>query len=179
MAYYTGKGDDGNTSIGRARQPKSDPVFDFVGTLDELNSALGVAASNVEVEELREIIWEVQNDLFSVGADVYFAVSGSDRRVFQGPERLKRLEEIIEKLSKELPPLRSFVIPGGSRASSYLHFARAVCRRAEREAVRASKEASVGQDVIAYLNRLSSLLFVMALYHNKKSGVPERSPTYG
>ncbi len=175
MRFYTGKGDGGYTQItGSHRLKKDDPVVCALGDIDELNSAIGFACANITDEHLDEILEGVQNTLFIVGATI-----ASDGKDTKGKKhismRLKDLEEAIEELGATLPTLKKFVLPTGSVSASCLHLSRTICRRAERsfEALN-HKDKTVG----AYLNRLSSFLFVAALYMNRKEGVEEVNPAY-
>ncbi len=176
--YYTGKGDNGQTSLGRGRLQKGEQIFELVGGIDELNSWIGLASIHVPLEIVREKLFSIQNDLFTIGAELYYDFSGGEKKVTFKEGKVKELEKVIEEMSKELKPLSSFVVPGGSEASAYLHLLRTVCRRVEREAVRVSSERSINPEILRYLNRLSSYFFVAALYCNAKLGFQERSPTY-
>jgi cob(I)alamin adenosyltransferase len=163
--------------MGAKRGSKGDLVFEAVGTLDELNSQIGVAVTYAVDEEVRRQLLAVQNDIFAIGSHIYFRVSGKDTARFESRRR-EDLENFISKMSAEFPPLKSFVIPGGSQAAAFLHVARAVARRAERELAKLSGEVSFDPEILAYMNRLSSYLFVAALYSNHKSGIKEQSPKY-
>jgi cob(I)alamin adenosyltransferase len=160
---YTRLGDDGKTHLGdMSRVPKTDPRVEAYGTVDELNSALGVAKVQPELpKQLQEYLERIQNDLFDVGADLCVPAD-SDRKqnpLRVGPEYTKWLEETCDLVNGKLKPLRSFVIPGSNPASAHLHLARTICRRAERRALAVE---GVNQEVIRYLNRLSDLLFILA-----------------
>lgn len=176
--YYTGKGDNGQTSFGQGRLPKGEQIFELVGGIDELNSLLGLVLIHVPLEPVRERLLSIQNDLFTIGADLYYDFGGGEKRVSFREGKAKELESAINEMAKDIPPLTSFVIPGGSEAAAYLHVARAVCRRVEREAVRASSTHNVNPEILRYLNRLSSFFFVAALYCNAKLGVKEKVPRY-
>jgi cob(I)alamin adenosyltransferase len=176
MKIYTKTGDTGETSLfDNTRVPKSDPRVDAYGEVDELNACLGVVRSAGVETDIAAALERIQKDLFAVGARLAdpstriadrvtkAAVTGAD---------VERLEGLIDRLDAELPPLRRFILPGGSPAGAALHLARTVCRRAERRAV----ALGAGHDepvVVVYLNRLSDLLFVMARAVNQKSGVRE------
>ncbi len=176
--YYTGKGDDGSTEITRGeRQRKSNIAFEAIGTLDELNSQIGVARIYVSDQTIKNELLEIQNDLFAIGADLYYAFNGQDKITFKA-DRIKALEDGITRMGGLMPPLKSFVIPGGGLASAYLHLTRAVARRAERDLVKLSDVLKINQATLTYMNRLSSYLFVAALYSNYVAGIKEINPHY-
>jgi cob(I)alamin adenosyltransferase len=169
---YTKTGDDGTTALGTGeRRLKSDLRVEAYGTVDETNSAIGIARLHLAGEpEVDAIMGRVQNDLFDLGAD--FAVPEGDgapkERLRVVDAQVTRLESEIDGLNASLKPLRSFVLPGGEASAAYLHQARTVCRRAERLAVLLSQQKTekVNPAAIRYLNRLSDLLFVAARYVN-------------
>lgn len=163
--WYTGTGDMGKTKVPSIGEVwKDDAIVKALGDLDELNSLLGVVSSLYP--EFSEIIHDIQNDIFSISSEIAgFNMNFDEKKV-------KKLEESINLLGKELEPLRNFVLPGGHIASSFLHLARAVCRRAERSTVSLFKVGKAKEVHIKYLNRLSSLLFVMALVVNKRTNNP-------
>jgi len=165
---YTRAGDRGETSLfGGERVPKDHPRVAAYGALDELNSCLGVAMAFLRQRRPPAALREVQADLFQLGAEL--ASPGSDR--FRLPaERVEALERLIDAYDARLEPLKSFVLPGGAPAAALLHLARTLCRRAEREVVALSRREEVAPHVLAYLNRLSDLLFVLARYVNKAEG---------
>jgi cob(I)alamin adenosyltransferase len=175
MKIYTKTGDTGNTSLfGGQRVPKDALRIDAYGTVDELNSALGVVLSDVSDAELKKVINRIQNTLFEVGADLATPRSIEQKNVRRiKPEDAKELESVIDATEQRLEPLTSFVLPGGSKAASGLHVARTICRRAERAVVRLSREEEIGEGILVYLNRLSDLLFVLARWSNKMANVPE------
>jgi cob(I)alamin adenosyltransferase len=154
---YTRTGDEGETSLGDlSRVPKTHPRVVAYGAVDELNSQLGVALAGGLPEAMRDVLERVQNELFDLGADV--SVPGSEGlRVTAG--QVEALEADCDRFNAELPPLKSFVLPGGAEAAARLHVARTVCRRAELEALRAE---DLSRLVPVYLNRLSDLLFILA-----------------
>ncbi len=178
--YYTGRGDDGTTGIlSGKRVSKADKLIEAIGNLDELNSAIGVAMSHTDDELVSGELRAIQNDIFVLGANL--ASSSNEKKTDKAqmkPDSLGRLETSIKALGGEMPELKQFVLPGGSVASSHLHLARAMARRSERSVIAASSENKVDGNVIAYLNRLSSYLFVAALYLNFKKGVEEGHPSY-
>jgi cob(I)alamin adenosyltransferase len=170
---YTRGGDAGETSLGDgSRVSKLDARLAAYGTVDELNSLLGVVLTGELPDELRAPLEQVQNDLFDVGADLCVPVEVAGRlRVAQ--EQIDRLERACDELNAPLPELRSFVLPGGTEAAAVLHVARTVCRRAEREALAADEEHGVSRPALVYLNRLSDLLFILARSANAAAGVDE------
>ena len=173
---YTRKGDDGTTALGGGqRVPKESQRVTAYGAVDELNSALGAALAHGLAPRLAEILPVIQNELFHLGADLSFLEEDKAKyKVPQVEERhIAKLEALIDELNEIVGPLENFILPGGSIGSAFLHVARTVCRRAEREVIALSRAEPVGPFVLAYLNRLSDLLFVMARYENKQRGVAE------
>ncbi len=174
MKIYTKTGDKGDTSLfGGHRVPKDAPRIEAYGTVDELNSVLGIVRSDGTDADIDAILETIQQDLFALGADLATPRSvGKDVRRFT-TEDTHPLERIIDKLEESLQPLDRFILPGGSSTASSLHFARTVCRRAERAVVRLSRSEDVGEGTTIYLNRLSDLLFVLARHANRLSDTPE------
>ena len=167
---YTRGGDAGETSLGDgSRVSKLDPRIAAYGTVDELNSALGVALAGELPDAIRPVLVRVQNELFDLGADLSVPLRVEGRlRVEQ--ELVDRLEADCDRFNAGLPELRSFVLPGGSTAAAALHVARTVCRRAERDVIQASQTVELGPLVAVYLNRLSDLLFILARTANALAG---------
>jgi cob(I)alamin adenosyltransferase len=165
---YTRTGDEGETSLGDlSRVPKTHPRVVAYGAVDELNSQLGLALAASLPEAMRAVLERVQNELFDLGADV--ALPGSEGlRVTAG--QVEALEADCDLFNAELPPLKSFVLPGGTEAAARLHVARTVCRRAELEVLRAG---DLHRLVPVYLNRLSDLLFILARAANAAAGQDE------
>src|SRR5437870_2254692 len=159
---YTGGGDRGETSLGDGtRVPKLDCRIAAFGAVDELNSHIGLALVADLPPEIRDVLARVQNELFDLGADLSVPFGVADRlRISQ--QHIERLEHDCDHFNADLPELKSFVLPGGSETSARLHVARAVCRRAEREALAAAEEPEVSRLALVYLNRLSDLLFILA-----------------
>jgi cob(I)alamin adenosyltransferase len=170
---YTRGGDAGETSLGDgSRVPKLDERIDAFGTVDELNSLLGVVLAGDVPDSFRPWLERVQNDLFDVGADLSVPVEVKGRlRVEQA--RIDELERLCDELNADLPELRSFVLPGGTETAALLHVARATCRRAERAALAADREHGVNPLTLVYLNRLSDLLFIAARAANAAAGRDE------
>lgn len=173
---YTRTGDDGTTALGNGqRVPKTALRIGALASVDELNAVLGAVLAAGVTAELVAPLRRTQNELLHAGAEL--SVPEADRARHPGPRVEARhtaaLEELIDRLSAELPPLANFVLPGGSPAASQLHVARAVCRRAERDVLALAAQEPVGPELIRYLNRLSDALFVMARLENKRTGTPE------
>jgi len=175
MKIYTRTGDRGDTSLyGGQRVPKDALRIEAYGTIDELNSVLGTVRAVNTDEEIDSILTQVQHRLFELGADLATPRSVSKKRIKRfEPEDAKPLEKIIDAFGEHLRPLRSFILPGGSPVAARLHFARTVCRRAERTVVRLSRNEEIGEGITVYLNRLSDMLFVLARYANHVAKVPE------
>jgi cob(I)alamin adenosyltransferase len=176
MKIYTKTGDSGETSLfDNTRVHKSDPRIDAYGEVDELNACLGtVRAAGVDAD-IAASLEQIQKDLFAVGArlaDPSSRIAERVTKVVITEADIERLEQTIDRLESELPPLRRFILPGGSSAGAALHLARTVCRRAERRVV-ALGAVLMEPVVVIYLNRLSDLLFVMARAVNHRSGVAE------
>jgi len=168
---YTRTGDDGKTSLGDGtRLPKFHLRVAAYGSVDEANSALGVVRLHVDDPAVLKVLNHIQNDLFDLGADLCVpereGAQPSRLRIIE--EQVTWLENRIDFFNEDLAPLDTFVLPGGSAASAYLHHARTVARRAEREIVRLAADAPVNPCVIRYVNRLSDLLFVLARFLNDK-----------
>jgi cob(I)alamin adenosyltransferase len=160
---YTRLGDSGETHLGdMSRVPKTHPRIEAYGTIDELNSHIGVLMAFDDVPSpYRPWLERVQNDLFDVGADISAPEDPNGReRLRVIPEQTAWLEERCDEVNATLKPLKSFVLPGGTRAAAYLHVCRTVCRRAERLAIACGGE--INAEVVRYLNRLSDLLFILA-----------------
>jgi cob(I)alamin adenosyltransferase len=163
---YTRGGDAGETSLGDGtRISKLDPRIGAYGTVDELNAAVGVVLASDCPDEIREALARVQNELFDLGADLSVP-QGNDLRLRVTQAQVEALERDCDRFNTELPELRSFVLPGGTETASRLHVARTVCRRAEREALAASGVHDLNPVALAYLNRLSDLLFILARVAN-------------
>ncbi|MBI1389894.1 MAG: cob(I)yrinic acid a,c-diamide adenosyltransferase [bacterium] len=176
VKIYTRTGDDGTTCLATGqRLPKNARRVEAYGEADELNSVLGVILTNPLDASVAEALVRIQSHLFDLGADL---ACPADEAVKLAIPRISSahvefLEREIDRMNESLPPLRQFILPGGDRAAAHLHLARAVCRRAERQAVTLSQSEPVNTLVIQYLNRLSDLLFIMARFQNLQSGSPE------
>lgn len=172
---YTKTGDDGTTSLGdMSRTSKNDPRLEAFATVDETNSFIGVAKLHIEDTVILNILTQIQNDLFDVGADLCTPVIDEPKvqplRVTE--KQVVYLESFIDVYNAQLESLRSFVLPAGTAASSHLHVARTVARRAERLTWNAIHQFGEGVNKLTakYLNRLSDLLFVLARYENRSVG---------
>jgi cob(I)alamin adenosyltransferase len=171
---YTRGGDRGETSLGDgSRVPKLDRRIGAFGTVDELNSQIGLALAGDPPEEVRTVLAHVQNELFDVGADISVPYGLADGRLRVEQASIDELERLCDRFNAELPDLRSFVLPGGDELAARLHVARAVCRRAERDALAAAGEVDLNPLVLVYLNRLSDLLFILARFANAAAGRDE------
>jgi cob(I)alamin adenosyltransferase len=170
---YTRRGDDGSTGLfGGPRVRKDDLRVAAYGDIDELNSSLGVAREDLPEGDLRALLDALQSELFTLGAQL--ATPDADAAPKEVPriatQHVERLEREIDRLTEELPPMKNFILPSGSRAGAALHFSRTVCRRAERKVVELAECGPVSAEALAYVNRLSDLLFVMARAANLRSG---------
>ena len=173
---YTKTGDAGTTALGGGqRVPKDTLRVGVYGTVDELNSHIGVARALGLTPKLDEALRTIQNELFDVGSDLCFLEE--DKAKWPLPQiearHIEKLERLIDEMQGAVGPLENFILPGGSAGAAQLHVARTVCRRAEREVTALAREEGVGPYVLAYLNRLSDALFVMARYENHTRGVAE------
>jgi cob(I)alamin adenosyltransferase len=176
VKIYTRTGDSGETGLfDGTRVPKSDARVDAYGEIDELNAVLGVARAAGVDPEIDEMLVRLQRDLFALGARLADPARRIADRVTKATltsEDVTRLESWIDRLEEELPPLRRFILPGGSTPGAMLHLARTVCRRAERRIVGLGRDA-VDPVLVTYVNRLSDLLFVVARVVNTRAGVSE------
>lgn len=173
---YTRGGDKGETSLyGASRVPKDSLRVETYGTVDELNSSIGVALAGCRHKEISKPLKRIQAELFTAGADLATELSstGGVRVPRITKKDTERLERAVDELQAKLPRLTSFILPGGSQLSSSLHLARAVCRRAERKAVALGRAEEINPEIVPYLNRLSTCLFNMARYANLLEGVED------
>jgi cob(I)alamin adenosyltransferase len=177
VKIYTRTGDGGETGLFDGRRvAKSDPRVDAYGEVDELNAAIGVVLAAGVDEEIAGMLRSIQRDLFAVGgrlADPSHRVADRVQKATVGAGDITRLEGWIDGLEAGLQPLRRFILPGGSRAGACAHLARTICRRAERRIVALGPGACEGE-LLAYVNRLSDLLFVVARAVNRRAGEPEQ-----
>ena len=142
--------------------------IEAIGTVDELNSIIGLLLTRELPEEIRANLTDVQHDLFDLGGEL--SIPG---RAAITENQVKRLETALDELNADLPPLKEFILPGGNEAASVCHLARSVCRRAERDVLRLGEEEEIGTAAKKYLNRLSDLFFVMARWENKSAGIQD------
>lgn len=169
---YTKSGDAGQTGLGDgSRVPKTHDRVVAYGTVDELNSVLGLVRTADLTEEVDAWLFRIQNDLFDIGADLCVPEAGDDQLPEHPPlrvsaEQVAWLERCIDEVNEPLKPLTSFVLPGGTQAAAWLHLARTVCRRAEISVWALKERDSINKQVVCYLNRLSDLLFVLAQHCN-------------
>ena len=173
---YTGGGDRGETSLGDGSAcPKLDCRIAAFGAVDELNSHIGLVLAADVPDELRVVLTRVQNELFDLGADLSVPFGVTDRLRISDVQ-IVALEHDCDRFNAELPDLTSFVLPGGTEVAARLHVARAVCRRAEREALEAAEQMEINPLVLVYLNRLSDLLFILARTANAGGAEPLWKP---
>src|SRR5882672_5072196 len=180
---YTRTGDKGFTKlVGGKKVPKDATRIEAYGTIDELNSVLGLARvfnddlkdRQPAAQRLDEIFRRLQNELFDLGSELATPPDFSYEGMFKvGEDEVKAVEKLIDELQKNLAPLNSFILPGGGKVSGFLHQARTVCRRAEREILRLSHEEEIGSGPLQYVNRLSDLFFVLSRWVSKNLGEPE------
>ena len=173
---YTRTGDDGTTALGGGqRLPKDDPRIVAYGTVDELNSVIGVALSCGLETRIIDALSRIQNELFHLGSDL--CMLEEDKETMPVPavdeNHVLGLETLMDELSADLEPLQNFVLPGGAIGAANLHVARTVCRRAERDLVTLAASQEVGTSTLRYLNRLSDALFVMARWENAQKKVSD------
>ncbi|MBI3818068.1 MAG: cob(I)yrinic acid a,c-diamide adenosyltransferase [Planctomycetes bacterium] len=171
---YTRTGDDGRTNLGGGQRVSKDSArIEAYGTVDELNSTIGVAIAMTPNTAIADALRNIQNELFHLGSDL--CILEEDKQKMPVPTIQERhvaaLETLMDKFTEELEPLANFILPGGTPGAAQLHVARCVCRRAERNVVTLSHSEPVGAFTVIYLNRLSDALFVMARYENKTRNI--------
>lgn len=178
---YTRKGDKGDTYAFGCNQrfSKNSALTEALGSLDEINSLLSICKIKavdfdfkISGQNISEIIEQVQQNLFIIQANI----AGADKKISQ--EKISDLEKIIDNTEKELPPIKSFFLPGGTELSAYLDYTRATIRKTERRVVTLSKSKPIDTEILSYLNRLSSLFYASARFVNLKSNIEEKSPKY-
>lgn len=177
MKIYTRSGDKGETGLyGRERVSKDSLRIEAYGTVDELNSFIGLALTEINDIEVKDLLKRIQNTLFIIGSDLS-APDNEKNKAHQIPRISKsnyeELEKEIDKFDARLDELRNFILPGGSKGAALLHTCRTICRRAERRAVSLRNTVNLNSDIIILLNRLSDLFFVLARYENKISGIED------
>ena len=168
--------------VGGKRVPKDSPRIDAYGTIDELNSIIGLARvfneENLEAGEahhfLDEVLCKIQDELFDLGSELATPSESFQQGMFRiSQTEIKNIEKLIDKCQENLQPLESFILPGGGRVGAYLHQCRTVCRRAEREILRLSREETISEWPLKYVNRLSDLFFVLSRWISKETGERE------
>lgn len=182
--FYTGAGDKGRSVMGKKSYEKDDSFFEFLGTIDELNSWLGFCRVTLKTNSMKnqldiggELI-KVQENLFVIQAEIAGIFFAAPKYPKLQTSATSHMEDVIKKIDAVLPPLTKFIIPGGSEASAKLDVVRALTRRAERLAVGYSKKGRLSVEILQYLNRLSSLLFALSRYENFRLKINEKNPTY-
>lgn len=177
MKIYTKTGDKGETGLfGGGRVSKDSLRIEAYGTIDELNSFIGLAIVEIKDDGVKKLLFEIQNELFVVGTDLATPNIEKDEKL-----KIKRVaedfylskEKEIDKYEDKLDKLQNFILPGGSKSASFLHVCRTICRRAERRAVSLSRIEKINEHILIYLNRLSDLLFVLSRFENKVSNHPD------
>lgn len=169
---YTRTGDNGTTSLADGtRAPKDAPRLEAYGTIDELNSWMGLLGAEAADVRSREIICEVQDRLFDIGG--YLATPGAEKCKGIGGSALENIERDIDRLDSEVEPMRCFILPGGTAAAARAHIARTVCRRAERRLVTLATATEIDPDAVRYINRLSDWLFAYARKLNAAAGASD------
>ena len=173
---YTKTGDEGMTGLGGGQRVAKDSLrVEAYGTVDELNSQIGVGLAIGLCDRLSSELPAIQNQLFDLGADLATPATSQARHPVPTVQQrhIEALERLIDELNEVVGPLTNFLLPGGSPGAAQLHVARTVCRRAERQATALARDEEIGPTVLPYLNRLSDALFVMARYENHERGVAE------
>lgn len=186
--FFTGKGDSGESHFGKVTLKKSSLGADLLGALDELNSWVGFTRVESDKEgdyrneefgfSISEVLKGVQNSLFIIQAEIASLIFelGGDKKITA--DKTKGMEDVIQKIDELVPPIRKFILPGGSELSARLDVGRTIARRAERLAKRFSEEKGLSFELLQYLNRLSSLFFALARYVNHAQGIQEENPDY-
>jgi cob(I)alamin adenosyltransferase len=174
MKIYTKTGDEGETGLfGGPRVRKDAPRIEAYGAVDELNAVLGLVRAEPLPADIDALLATIQNELFDLGAELATPDPAKMGVGALGPSQIAKLEAAIDRHEALLPPLKQFVLPGGSRAAAALHVGRTVCRRAERRAITLASVERISPQLIVYLNRLSDLLFVLARAVNHAAGLPD------
>ncbi|OGU77698.1 MAG: ATP:cob(I)alamin adenosyltransferase [Ignavibacteria bacterium RBG_16_34_14] len=176
MKIYTKGGDKGETGLfGGERVPKDSLRIEAYGTVDELNSFIGLTLTEIKDSEVIRLLNRIQNILFTLGSDL--AAPENENKTYNIPRITKNhfeeIEKEIDKFDIRLNELRNFILPGGCKSSALLHICRTICRRAERRVVTLSNGVNLNPEIIIFLNRLSDLFFVLARYENKVSGIED------
>ena len=179
MKIYTKTGDSGETSFfGEGRVEKNDPRIEALGALDELNSIIGVTLCFIQDEKLKNTLSKIQNDLFTLGADVAGSAVAREKLPRITPEHVQEMEQMIDELEEKLGMPKKFILPGGTQASSFLHLCRAVVRRTERSLVATKHLLNYHEQILCYINRLGDFFYVLARQANKEQEIKEQQPMY-
>lgn len=182
MSIYTRTGDTGTTALfGGKRVLKCEELVDVYGSIDELNSWVGHIASHLEAPEVQIFLQTIQSDLFTIGSvlagwpvrNASESVAGGKADLKPLAGRIKEMEARIDMMEHDLPPLRNFILPGGTDLGSHTHITRSICRRVERQTVALAQKQEVNPMILMYLNRLSDLFFMLARFINKNAHVEE------
>ena len=173
MKIYTKTGDDGNTGLqGDFRISKSHSRIMAYGTVDEANAAIGIVLTNTLDDDIRQVLTQIQNELFLLGSDLSNQ-NLNDLKNRISLDKVEKLEEFIDKFELELSPITNFILPGGNVAAAQIHQVRTIVRRAETLVVKLSDKNEINSNCIKYLNRLSDLMFVMGRLINKRNDVED------
>ncbi|PIS22803.1 ATP:cob(I)alamin adenosyltransferase [candidate division WWE3 bacterium CG08_land_8_20_14_0_20_40_13] len=175
---FTGKGDRGKSTVSGCEIDKNSPITSCLGNLDELVSLLGFFRASLKDKSIKETILTIQNDIFTIQANVAFLIYKGKKPPKFGPGRIRGLENLIALMSKNIPEVKSFVIPGATVESALGDLCRAVARNTERNLVALAKEGWLRKDILPYANRLSSFLFILSRYLAAKSKITEEHPRY-
>ncbi len=177
MKIYTKTGDKGETGLfGGERVSKNSKRIAAYGTIDELNSYIGLAATEVKDEKVKDELQKIQNQLFTIGTDLATPDNEKTKKlnIVRTPSSFyKVIENLIDNYEDKLNDLKNFILPGGSKGAALLHICRTICRRAEREVVALNETVKIEDNIIIFLNRLSDLLFVLSRFENKVSNHPD------
>ncbi len=176
--FYTGKGDRGSSRIGKKKYPKDSPIVEALGDLDELNSWIGVVKTQVHKPNLAKKLEGVQENLFIIQARIAWLMYPKFPAPQMTEEKIKAMEQEIDSIEKKIKPQRGFVISGSDLVSSWLDMLRAVSRRVERRVVKLHKAQPLPQEILTYLNRLSSYLYALARAEAAEKKIKESRPTY-
>jgi len=174
MPYYTRAGDAGKTGIcDQSKVSKTSPRIGASGYIDELNAAIGLCRTACKDREIHNILERIQNELFTLGADLCTPLDSTFNTVRLGKEQTERMEKEVDRIAEEIGELKSFILPGGTELAARLHLARTVCRKAERSMNMLAEKEKINPADFPYINRLSSLLFVLARLANKRANVKD------
>lgn len=175
--FYTGKGDKGKSLVGKKKYPKDSPILEALGDVDELNSLLGVIRSRGK-RDLDQRLFLLQENLFIIQAQIAWLMFQKFRSPKITQKKVQVMEQEIKRMEKRIKPERGFIIPGENEQASWLDYARAVSRRAERSAVKLNRKHKLTPELLTYLNRLSSYLYALARLEIAHSKIIEKRPQY-